>query len=437
MKKTHPLNHLTNYLEKYLKSYAEKKIDALVVSISASLHSHQFDHCLIIPIYNEPHDFIESLITKLNNKVWSSVLIILVINQPDTDDNITPNQEFWLKFKAFKIKNSHNEGLNLESSNHHFLCLNHTESCSSIIALDFFTQERKLARKKGVGLARKIGCDLACHLIQQEILLTDWLHTSDADTQLPDDYFHQTTSINSTGVSAAVYDFIHTGEDNLITYSTQLYEKSLHYYVDGLRFANSIYAYHTLGSCIAINTMSYLVVRGFTKRAGGEDFYCLNKLAKIGKIKQLKGSKLHIASRNSDRVPFGTGPAVEKILKNSESLATFMTYNPIIFYRLKNLLLSFEDLYNYKELPQEWLEQQPQEIKTTLQRLHISILFDHITSQIKDQQSCMRHIHDWFDAFKTLKFIHMLEQTHPKVNLEIAKNQLKAGFNKQSKNNCS
>jgi cellulose synthase/poly-beta-1,6-N-acetylglucosamine synthase-like glycosyltransferase len=107
MKKTHPLNHLTNYLEKYLKSYAEKKIDALVESISASLHSHQFDHCLIIPTYNEPHDFIESLITKLNNKVWSSVLIILVINQPDTDDNITPNQEFWLKFKAFKVKNSH------------------------------------------------------------------------------------------------------------------------------------------------------------------------------------------------------------------------------------------------------------------------------------------------------------------------------------------
>lgn len=430
MKNNHPLNHLSSYLNNYLNNYAEKKIDDLVGSISPSLNPHQFDHCLIIPAYNESHDFIESLITKLNNEVWSSVLIILVINQPDTDDNITQNKTLWSKLKALKFKNKNTEKLKFEPSNHYFINLNHTESCSSIIALDFFTQERKLPRKKGVGLARKIGCDLACHLIQQEILRTDWLHTSDADTQLPDDYFHQTTSINSTGVSAAVYDFMHTGEDNLVTHSTQLYEKSLHYYVDGLRFANSIYAYHTLGSCIAVNSMAYIVVRGFTKRAGGEDFYCLNKLAKIGKIKQLKGSKLHIVARNSDRVPFGTGPAVEKILNNSESLTTFMTYNPIIFCLLKNLLLSFENLFNYKDMPHEWLEQQPQEIKIALQSLHISILFTHITSQIKGQQSCMKHIHDWFDAFKTLKFIHALEQHYPKVNLEIAKSQLKAGFKK-------
>ncbi len=417
------INTAKNYINNYIKNYAEKDIEDLGRAISKTLSPLRLNHCLTIPAYNESDDFIKSLIKKLDNNLWSNTLIIVVINQPDTDNNIIQNQALWSTLIGLSFKSS-----NSDLGNEHFITLNHSKSCSSIIALDFFSEKRKLSNKKGVGLARKIGCDLACYFIYQKILLTNWLHTSDADTQLPNNYFEQTASISSTGISAAVYDFVHIGEDNLVTRSTQLYEKSLHYYVEGLRIANSIYAYHTLGSCIAIDTMSYILVRGFTKRAGGEDFYCLNKLAKIGDIKQLKGKKLIINARNSDRVPFGTGPAVEKILKNSDSLSTLMTYNPSTFYLLKKLLVSFDDLFNEKDSPFNWLDRQPKEIKNALQEIHIEILFKHITSQIKDKKSCLRHIHQWFDAFKTLKFIHALEQYYPKVNLEKAENQLKAGF---------
>jgi hypothetical protein len=427
MKNSHLLNsndrYLNGYLKKYLANYAETKVDDLIGGILANLHHHTFNHCLTIPAYNESHTFIESLIAKLNDDVWSNTLIILVINQPDTDANTTQNQELWSTLTTLNFEPSM-----LDASKSYFLTLNHMQSCSSIVALDCFTEERKLPRKKGVGLARKIGCDLACHLIHQKILRTAWLHTSDADTQLPDDYFYQTTSSSSKEISAAVYNFTHTGEENSITHATTLYERSLHYYVEGLRFAHSVYAYHTLGSCMAINTLAYVLVRGFTKRAGGEDFYCLNKLAKIGEIKQLRGDKLIINARNSNRVPFGTGPAVEKILQNSDSIATLTTYNPIIFWLLKNLLLSFEDLFNDKDIPKKWLKRQPKETRIALESLHIDLLLNHITSQIKDSKSCIRHIQHWFDAFKTLKFIHALEQYYPKVSLEKAENQLRAGF---------
>jgi hypothetical protein len=427
MKNRHLLNnnecHLNVYLKKYLANYAEKIVDELIKGIISNLHYGTYNHCLTIPVYNEFHTFIESLIAKLNDNVWSNTLIILVINQPDTDANTIKNQALWSTLTRLNFEPSM-----LDASKSYFLTLNHMQSCSSIVALDYFTENRRLPRKKGVGLARKIGCDLACQLVHQKILRTAWLHTSDADTQLPDDYFYQTTSSSSKEISAAVYDFTHTGEENSVTHATALYERLLHYYVEGLRFANSVYAYHTLGSCMAINTLSYVLVRGFTKRAGGEDFYCLNKLAKIGEIKQLKGDKLIISARNSNRVPFGTGPAVEKILKNSDSIATLITYNPIVFWLLKNLLLSFEDLFNDKDTPKKWLERQPKETKIALESLHVDLLFSHITSQIKDSKSCIKHIKHWFDAFKTLKFIHALEQSYPKMSLEKAESQLRAGF---------
>lgn len=430
MKNSHLLDNSDNReehsLKKYLVGYAEQKIGGATEAVLASLEFCTYNHCLTIPVYNESHTFVESLVAKLDSNAWSNTLIILVINQPDTDINTTQNQALWSTLVSFNF-DPHLPA----SSEKTFLTLHHLPSCSSIIAIDCFTEKRKLPSKKGVGLARKIGCDLACHCIHKKILRTVWLHTSDADTQLPDDYFYQTATRSSKNSSAAVYDYKHIGEDNSVTEATSLYERSLHYYVDGLRFAGSIYAYHTLGSCMAINTLAYTSVRGFTKRAGGEDFYCLNKLAKVGNIEQLKGNQLVIKARNSDRVPFGTGPAVAKILKNSDSVTTLMTYNPIVFWLLRNLLLSFEDLFDDRGMPEVWLERQPKQTKAALKSIHIHLLLNHIASQIKDSQSCSEHIRHWFDAFKTLKFIHALEASYPKVNLEKAQMQLEAGFRTQ------
>ena len=70
-----------------------------------------------------------------------------------------------------------------------------------------------------------------------------------------------------------------------------------------------------------INAEHYAQSAGFPKLAAGEDFYLLNKLAKIGKIIPLKiiNQPIYIQARISNRTPFGTGPALDKIIDNSNN----------------------------------------------------------------------------------------------------------------------
>ena len=48
-----------------------------------------------------------------------------------------------------------------------------------------------------------------------------------------------------------------------------------------MKYARSPYAFHTIGSTMAVSANHYAKVRGFPKREAGEDFYLLNKLAKV------------------------------------------------------------------------------------------------------------------------------------------------------------
>ena len=86
------------------------------------------------------------------------------------------------------------------------------------------------------------------------------------------------------------------GDDNIYA-ATKRYEQALTYYVEQLQQAGSPYAFHTLGSCIATPLSYYCHARGFPKKSGGEDFYLLNKLAKLGKILTVDSCILQIESR--------------------------------------------------------------------------------------------------------------------------------------------
>ncbi len=127
-------HYLSSHLKKYLATYAEQKLDDSTEDILESLHSRSFNHCLTIPVYNESHTFIESLLTKLDSAVWSNTLIILVVNQPDSDANTTQNQALWATLATLNFTSS------VPTAPHNFfLTLNHLPSFSSIVALDSFT----------------------------------------------------------------------------------------------------------------------------------------------------------------------------------------------------------------------------------------------------------------------------------------------------------
>jgi hypothetical protein len=267
------------------------------------------------------------------------------------------------------------------------------------------------------------------------------MHHSDADTHLPDDYFSAlditlkerlstSASTHPIPYSAAVYPYIHIASGNkTVDAATRYYEQALHHYVDGLKRAGSPYAYHTLGSCIATNAFHYCQARGFQKKAGGEDFYLLNKLAKLGRIAALQSTPLGIDSRRSERVPFGTGPAVEKILAMNNPETEYLYYHPQCFNELAVLLAHFQDLFTYrketdhKTTPatlthyQPWLKQLSPALQTALMILKIDSLFRHIDKQTNSLEQCIQHCHYWLDGFKTLKLIHLLQPYYPKQAL--------------------
>ncbi len=89
------------------------------------------------------------------------------------------------------------------------------------------------------------------------------------------------------------------------------------------------------GSAFAVTADAYVRVGGMGRQQGGEDFYFLQKVFSLGGIKELNEVCVHPLARYSDRVPFGTGPALQKIL--NETGDELSVYSPDAFEILKQL----------------------------------------------------------------------------------------------------
>jgi hypothetical protein len=287
--------------------------------------------------------------------------------------------------------------------------------CLSVLLLDRFSVERLLPQGQGVGLARKIACDVALALVADGRVLGPWIRCTDADVEVPDDYFLSLPNgLAGEGVSAAIYPFVHVPEgDALQKEAMRLYEAYLYYYVAGLKRAGSPYAYHTIGSLIAINATSYAVVRGFPKRQAGEDFYLLNKLAKVGRVVQAEGTPVEIRGRVSHRVPFGTGAAVQTIRAQLAAGSDYQVYHPKVFDALGVWLQALQDFSNDPSLDSlrktihtasdDWGEQ----LLLALEGQGAFSAVLKASEQVSGKQ-LFRRLMEWFDAFRTMKLIHAL-----------------------------
>ena len=414
-------------LAQYLSQHAEPEI-AIAQQLTLHKKITPYQHCLVIPAYDEMDHFVQRIQQTFSDDNSTRILLITIINQPDNTDETINNQQLWdslLHAYAVNDQINNRDCSNTEHLQNH--CLLSINAQVDLLLVDRF--HHKIPQQQGVGLARKIGGDIACQLIHDKIIETLWVHYSDADTYLPDNYFSSLTQathlFETTHYSAAVYPYTHISSGNTpnsseLDQATRYYEQHLHYYVDGLKRAGSPYAYHTLGSCIASNAYHYCQARGFPKRSGGEDFYLLNKLAKLGKILELSSPILKIESRLSHRVPFGTGPAVGKIIerlqvKNAND--NTIDYHPSCFAELATLITHFDCLFDYKKTSAQytdWLALLSQPLQKSLATLGIEKLFIHIDKQINNQTECHKHCHYWLDGFKTLKLIHLLTEYYPK-----------------------
>ncbi|MCZ6829754.1 MAG: hypothetical protein O7F73_09240 [Gammaproteobacteria bacterium] len=399
----------------YLRRYAEPEA-RLLAEQPPDCHYH---HVLVIPAYRESATVTDRL-RRLAGKV-EELLIIVVLNRPDTDPDAHCNDA---------LRQALQELAPAAGNKHPALALAHSSLHSLSASTDLLLVERPqpLPGREGVGLARKLGCDIAAGLHQAGRIRSRWLHSSDADAHLPENYFYQ-AELQPTAAVAITHPFVHRQPpDGLSARGSPphgwpargsppdlpmtLYELRLHYYVLGLRSAGSPYAFHTLGSCLSVAVEAYQQVRGYPRRAAAEDFYLLNKVAKLGPVSTPDFPQITIDARHSGRVPFGTGPALRELASSANPLDQALFYHPHSFHALSAVLGAVPGLYDSRQPLQSLasaLEQYAPALHV-LERHGVEKCLQHCQKQSRNAAAFIRHFDQWFDGFRTLKLIHGLRE---------------------------
>lgn len=387
---------LTQYLEKYSETEIRQ--------IGFRAPGKKWDEVVVIPCYGE-NETVDGTLASLAHAAGFGkqrrVLAIVLVNGDNANGVYgEQNRALIARLRA----RPHDEGRIARS-----FWLEFVGKSLEILVVDRTFDSFALATshseipEQGVGWARKFGCDLATRWIDEGAVVSEWIHTTDADARVDEDYFDLVASAKyglGKNVGVFVHPFQHDGSDQVDS-PIGLYDRWLRYYETGLRYAGSPYAFPTIGSLLSISAKTYVEVRGFPKkREAAEDFYLLSKAAKVAKV-AIGGGKVTLTDRPSARVPFGTGVGVAKISDRLEGGGEFTLYHPESFRWLKKALDTAPD-----SKPEDF----PEDIRRCLEK---SDYFEAITEAglRKTASDRRRTFHSHWDAFKTLKFIHALRDS--------------------------
>jgi hypothetical protein len=306
--------------------------------------------------------------------------------------------------------------------------------------IDASTEGKELvAKDAGVGLARKIGMDLALTIFDYSKNTKNLIVCLDADCTLSKTYLTNIiTDFNKNNHSVSVVNFAHP-VDGTDEYNPAIicYEIFLRYYVAGLRFAVSDYAFHTIGSTMMCDHNAYIKIGGMSKRKAAEDFYFLEKLAKNYQINKIDSTTVYPSKRSSWRVPFGTGQRVTRFLSGSRD--EYLLFDPDVFMVLKKWL----GIYNSDVVSD------PKDVLNHAKEIHIELYnfllqinylkqWGKILRNTKSRKQLTQQKKIWFDGFKTLKVIHHLRDTaFHEINMFNALDMffIKLGINKSINRN--
>ena len=353
-----------------------------------------FDFVMVVPACAESPSFVEGYRAAASSA--GPLLLVVVLNgREGVDDSVHTsnaacfralNERFLLREVAQGGWLGRDEGM-------------------SVLVVDRFTAGRRLAARQGVGLARKIGADVALELVASGRVRHPFIAMTDADARLPEDYFRRIAEIDPD-CSAALFPFWHEpGGESDVDRATALYEIRLRYVQRGLQWAHSPYAFHTVGSTMAVHALSYAQVRGVPKRQAAEDFYLLGKLSKQAPLVRLSGAPVRIHSRRSDRVPFGTGAETGKLARGDD----LELYHPDCFTALQDLIEGLRCLSQTSpdhEAIEALLSRMRSPVQDFLRRQDVLRVWLKVGEQAPSSAARLGRFRDWFDGFRTLKMIH-------------------------------
>jgi hypothetical protein len=372
-------------LIKYLNKYAP---DVPLPECNVS----KIKYAVVVPAiaeYDNIKRFLASFREQDQTYFPDTILLFVINNSSSSDNSVKDNNKRSLEYLRSVIN---------------------TNTYFNIGLIDASSPGNELPEKDaGVGLARKTGMDAVLKLFNNED--NGLMICTDADCILADNYLTEIVNyFNKYDYKAAIVNFKHQLDDESTNNAVICYEIFLRYYVLGLKFADSPFAFHTIGSSMVCTSGAYMDIEGMNKRKAAEDFYFLEKLAKKYKIGYISTTTVYPSSRGSWRVPFGTGQRVNRFL--SKTHQEYVLYHPGCFKVLKEWHKIF---FNNDIFPAGIYLLKAEKISRNLSEFLISQGFeedwDNITKNLKSPSSVMKQKVRWFDGFRTLKLIHHLRDS--------------------------
>ena len=204
---------------KYLDTFSEREIPrGLYRETFFPKKENRYDHCGVIPLYGETFWLEEGLpsLLKAANKTTGNTLLIAVINRHELSED-------WVRLKNIETLEYFNAFPQTRFPDTPLMTLTEYAPRLDIILLNHNEEPNLFSSKEGVGKARKLGCDLALALSTTSVLNCRYIHTTDGDAIVDEDYF----SMESTSTAdVLLHPYNHIGDYEQMK-ALKLYEQSL------------------------------------------------------------------------------------------------------------------------------------------------------------------------------------------------------------------
>jgi len=251
----------------------------------------------------------------------------------------------------------------------------------------------------GVGWARKTVMDA----INTVAYGPDIIVSLDGDTTFGKHYLQSISdnfaaNVHATALAVPYYHQL-TG-DETTDRAMLRYEIYMRYYVLNLWRIKCPYHFTALGSAMAIPIWAYRSIGGMTPQKSGEDFYFLQKLCKFGDILNWNKEKVYPAARFSDRVFFGTGPAMIK--GRDGDWSSYPIYDYRLFDEVKQTYDSFSELFK-EDIPTPMTAFLSEQVKK-------DSLWEPLRKNVVTKERFIRACHQKVDGLRVLQFLKTRQQ---------------------------
>jgi hypothetical protein len=363
---------------------------ALFPELITEAPGNQTGIIVVVPAFDEPGiaSLLDSLVS-CNEPECKTEIIIVVNAPPDASVEGIRNNSICIK--------------NIEKWK--------KENKDSFFRLYVFDAGQPSITGWGVGLARKTGMDEALRRFNAIEKPDGVIVSLDADCTVEKSYFTAICNdlLKRKEWTACSISFEHplAGDkftENVYKYVT-LYELHMRYFYQGIKYAGYPYAFHTIGSAIAFKASAYVKAGGMNRKQAGEDFYLIQKLIPLGGYFALDSTIVHPSPRTSDRVPFGTGAVISKLLDGT--VRGFLTYDTGAFRELHIIFSQVENLFGYNEAGIiEFYMKLPPGLRSFIDQDEWLAKITEIKNNTSGTNSFVKRFFGWFNMFRIVKYMN-------------------------------